>query len=94
MEYHHSVALDRPRCIGCTNCLKYCPTEAIRSGRHAVILNERCIDCGECIRVCPTHAKVALTDPLGIINRFKYKIALPAPALFAQFKGVHNPRTS
>jgi len=89
--YLHSVSLDRSKCTGCTTCLKRCPTEAIRI-RHnsASILHDRCIDCGECIKVCPHHAKVALTDPLDIIKRFKYAIALPAPTLYSQFQGTHK----
>jgi len=83
----HSVRLDKDKCKGCTNCLKRCPTEAIRvRGGRAHIIDERCIDCGECIRVCEYHAKYAQTDPLATINRFKYKIALPAPSLYGQFK--------
>ncbi|MDO4741276.1 MAG: 4Fe-4S binding protein, partial [Eubacteriales bacterium] len=90
-QYFHSVSLDREKCTGCTTCLKRCPTEAIRI-RHnsASILHERCIDCGECIKVCPHHAKVAVTDPIEIINNYKYKIALPAPTLYAQFQGTHK----
>ncbi len=83
----HSVRLDKEKCKACTNCLKRCPTEAIRvRGGRAHIIDERCIDCGECIRVCDHHAKYAQTDPLASINRFQYKIALPAPALYGQFK--------
>ena len=74
----HSVRLEGDKCRGCTNCLKRCPTEAIRvRGGRAHIIDERCIDCGECIRVCGYHAKVAVTDPLSAISKFKYKIALP-----------------
>ena len=88
----HSVKLNKEICKGCTNCLKRCPTEAIRvhDGR-AHILAERCIDCGECIRVCPYRAKEAVTDRLSSTKDFEYKIALPAPALYAQFNNLENP---
>ena len=28
--YSHSVTLDSSKCRGCTDCIKRCPTEAIR----------------------------------------------------------------
>ena len=88
-EYYHSVTLDKEKCMGCTNCIKHCPTEAIRvRNRKAQIIDERCIDCGECIRVCPYHAKIAVTDPLSVLDNYAYKIALPAPTLFGQFKNL------
>ena len=87
----HSVRLEGDKCRGCTNCLKRCPTEAIRvRGGRAHIIDERCIDCGECIRVCGYHAKVAVTDPLSSISKFKYKIALPAPSLYGQFNNLKS----
>ena len=90
-KYFHSVELDAERCCGCTNCLKRCPTEAIRiRDGKAHILSERCIDCGECIRVCPHHAKRARSNPLEDIEQFKIKIALPAPAIFGQFNNLDD----
>lgn len=87
----HSVRLEKEKCKACTNCLKRCPTEAIRvRGGRAHIIDERCIDCGECIRVCEYHAKIAVTDPLSSISQFKYKIALPAPSLYGQFKNLRS----
>ena len=84
--YYHSVVLDEKLCMGCTNCIKRCPTEAIRvHDGKARIFNEKCIDCGECVRTCPYHAKVAQTDPLDILANYKYTIALPAPTLYMQY---------
>ncbi|MCX7842605.1 MAG: 4Fe-4S dicluster domain-containing protein [Clostridia bacterium] len=87
--YFHSVRLDEERCKGCTNCIKRCPTEAIRVRKgKARIIDERCIDCGECIRVCPYHAKKAITDPCDIISLYKYKVVIPAPSIYGQFKNA------
>jgi len=84
--YTHSVTLDQDKCIGCTDCIKRCPTEAIRvRGSKAKIIEERCIDCGNCIRICRNGAKKAIMDEIGLMHTFKYKIALPAPAFYAQF---------
>ena len=56
----HSVYLDKDKCLGCTTCLRSCPTGAIRVREgKAKIIESKCIDCGECIRVCPHHAKMA-----------------------------------
>jgi Pyruvate/2-oxoacid:ferredoxin oxidoreductase delta subunit len=86
IKYFHSVTLDDKRCRGCTNCIKHCPTEAIRVRKSkATIINERCIDCGVCIRVCPYHAKKAVADRPEDIEKYRYKIALPAPSLYGQY---------
>jgi iron only hydrogenase large subunit-like protein len=85
-KYFHSVVLQEDRCIGCTSCLKVCPTEAIRlRDGKARIIGEKCIDCGECIRICPNHAKSAVTDKLSVLQNFKYKIAVPSLVLYGQF---------
>ncbi len=87
--YEHSVLLDEAKCTGCTTCLKHCPTEAIRiKDGHAKINPQRCIDCGECIRVCPHNAKKAVCGKLSDIDKYKWKIALPAPSLYGQFDNL------
>lgn len=90
-EFIHSVSLDVEKCKGCTNCLKHCPTEAIRiRNGHAVINSKLCIDCGECIRKCPYKAKKAIYDKIPEIENYKWKIALPAPALYGQFDNIDD----
>lgn len=86
-KYYHSVTLDVEKCKGCTNCIKGCPTEAIRvRNGKAHILDNKCIDCGECIRVCPNYAKYSTTDSMIKLKDYKMTVALPAPSLFGQFK--------
>ncbi len=91
MQHNHSVTLRQDKCIGCTDCIKRCPTEAIRvRNSKAEIIDERCIDCGICIRVCTHGAKKAITDPIEMMNHYPFKIAIPAPTFYAQFKKVKD----
>ncbi len=91
-RYFHSVRLIEEKCKGCVNCIKHCPTEAIRvRDGKAQIVELRCVDCGECIRNCPNQAKTAVADTLASLADYRYKIALPAPALYGQFRGGIRP---
>ncbi|MDH7577905.1 MAG: [Fe-Fe] hydrogenase large subunit C-terminal domain-containing protein [Bacillota bacterium] len=89
----YSIFLDEERCTGCTNCIKRCPTEAIRvRDGKAKIFADRCIDCGECVRICPNHAPIPQSDAREKTGQFRHTIALPDPALFGQFKTKPSPR--
>lgn len=86
-----SVHLDEALCKGCINCIKRCPTQAIRvRNGKAVITKEFCIDCGECIRICPHHAKLPAYDKLSVIENYEYTVALPAPSLYGQFNNLDD----
>lgn len=90
-KFYHSVRLDEALCKGCINCIKRCPTEAIRvRGGKASINKKFCIDCGECIRVCPHHAKQATYDKMDVMKQYEYTVALPAPALYSQFNHLDD----
>lgn len=89
--FFHSVALEKDKCIGCTSCIKRCPTEAIRvRNGKAQISARHCIDCGECIRVCSRGAKRAHSTRLSALENWEYKVAIPAPALFGQFNHLDD----
>ncbi len=84
-----SIMLDKDKCRGCTNCMKRCPTEAIRLIDGKAFINiSKCIHCGECIKICPYNAYTPesiewydeMHDP-----KYKYKIAIPSTTLYGQF---------
>ena len=90
-KFYHSVRLDESLCKGCINCVKRCPTQAIRVRNGKARINSKfCIDCGECIRICPHHAKTAAYDKLDVLKRYEYTVALPAPALYSQFNNLDD----
>lgn len=86
-----SIKLDPERCIGCIHCVRNCPTEAIRIRNwKASISPERCVECGMCIKVCPRHANEPIVDTLDALDKYDYRIAIPASAFFGQFKNVKS----
>ena len=90
-RFVHSVTLEPRLCNGCTNCVKRCPTQAIRvKGGQAVIAAERCIDCGECIRLCPHRAKRAVSEPLALLGHYQYRVAIVPPSLYVQYNHLEN----
>ncbi|MCF8364568.1 MAG: 4Fe-4S binding protein [Bacteroidales bacterium] len=84
--FHHAFGVDKSICVGCTHCMKVCPTQAIRiRGGKAELMANRCIDCGECYRACPVHAFKIEEDDLSAIHRFKVPVALVPAVMMAQF---------
>lgn len=53
------MLIDETKCLGCGNCLDYCPMNAIAlSGPTATIDQDECVECGVCLRAgcCPAGA--------------------------------------
>ncbi|MBC7125932.1 MAG: 4Fe-4S binding protein, partial [Bacteroidales bacterium] len=86
LEFYHALKILPDVCIGCSHCMRACPTEALRvvNGK-AKLINNRCIDCGECYRVCPTHAITVQQDDFSKIFSYKHRIALIPSVLLGQF---------
>ena len=83
---YHALRIDPAICIGCSHCMRSCPTEAlrIRNGK-AVLLENKCIDCGECFRVCPVSAISVAEDDLNDLMKYTHRIALIPSVFFGQF---------
>ncbi len=81
-----SILLDENKCRGCTNCMKKCPTQAIRiKNEKAVIDTIKCIYCGECIKACPYNAYTANNVRKNKVIKTKYSIVIPSTAIYGQF---------
>lgn len=83
---HHALKVHTDVCIGCSHCMRVCPTEAIRvRDGKAFIFRDRCIDCGECYRVCPVSAIYVEQDDFNLIYKYKHAVALVPSVLIGQF---------
>jgi len=92
MFFHHALKILKDVCIGCSHCMRVCPTEALRvfDGK-ANLIEDRCIDCGECFRVCPVHAIIIEQDDFQRIFDYKHRVALVPSVLIGQFPDEISP---
>ncbi len=86
MAFHHALKIQEDVCIGCTHCIKACPTEALRVKEgKARLIEERCVDCGECMRACPVNAIIIEEDDFSRIFQYDYRVALVPSVFIGQF---------
>jgi len=84
--FYHALEIKPDQCIGCTHCMKVCPTEAIRVEKgKAVLFENRCVDCGECFRACPVCAIIIEQDDFDKIFDYPVRVALVPSVFIGQF---------
>ncbi|WP_312811332.1 [Fe-Fe] hydrogenase large subunit C-terminal domain-containing protein [Sedimentibacter sp.] len=84
-----SIMFDKEKCKGCTNCMRRCPTQAIRLiDEKAFINNAKCIHCGECVKICPydayTPESIEWNEEMNY-SPYKCKIAIISTPTYGQF---------
>ena len=84
--FYHALQIEEECCIGCSRCMKICPTEAIRiSAGKAAIQEHRCIDCGKCYQVCPAQSISIKDDDFEMFRRYPHSVALLPAVFMGQF---------
>ena len=86
IPFFHALTIDQETCIGCSHCMKACPTEAlrVRNGK-AMLYPDRCIDCGNCFKVCPTKSIYIKQDDFDNIFNYACRVALVPSVFMGQF---------
>jgi len=88
----HSIKISKEACQGCVNCIRVCPTEAIRVVKGEIsIIDELCIDCGECLRACGRSALGIYEDDWNKIKESSRVNIITDPSFFAQFSHYAKP---
>ncbi|MDQ7826527.1 MAG: [Fe-Fe] hydrogenase large subunit C-terminal domain-containing protein [Candidatus Eremiobacteraeota bacterium] len=90
-EFHYSHQIISNRCKGRLDCLRACPTKALRYRNGKIVFLEKfCIYCGICLHSCKEKVFIPDLNVLEDSKAFEYKIVIPSPVLYTQFgENVH-----
>lgn len=86
------IKVSSAACQGCVNCIRSCPTEAIRVVNGEItIMPGLCVDCGECLRSCRHKALSIREDDWNRIKEFSRVAVITDPVFFSQFNYYPQP---
>ncbi len=89
---HISVHVAEGKCNECHQCLKTCPTKAIRVRKgKPQILEYLCIDCAACLRACRPNA-LAMLSTVGLPRLTEDTVLVIPPAFLVQFGSQVHPQ--
>lgn len=81
-RWRNSLHIDSEKCKGCLDCIKICPTAALRyRNNKPIILSELCVDCMDCVTVCATHALTTVSTLQEVSFSSEKLLLIPFPFL-------------
>ncbi len=90
--FHGTLSVDTDICIGCSHCMRVCPTEALRvKGGKALLYADWCIECGECFKVCPVRAIQVRDDDFSEAQTYDERVILVPAVFYTQFPKSLTP---
>ncbi|ERJ11098.1 [Fe-Fe] hydrogenase large subunit C-terminal domain-containing protein [Haloplasma contractile] len=88
---NHHIKINYDSCIGCTRCMRVCPTEALRIKKQKVyFIEERCIHCGHCVDTCHLHGFKVQDDVSLHIDDEKYNVLILPNGIFGTFSNIRD----
>ncbi len=93
-EQQVAVVIDQ-QCIGCTRCIKVCPTDAIVGAPKQLhcVVSDACTGCDKCIDICPTMG-IKLRRPRATLGTWQWPkpIQNPMAATTINDTGDNEPK--
>ncbi|MFC2122329.1 DUF362 domain-containing protein [Bacteroidota bacterium] len=50
------IIVNQQRCVGCGQCVPFCPCQALKAWGTAEVIRANCTDCLDCLDYCPVEA--------------------------------------
>ncbi len=50
------LVVNDEKCVGCGQCICFCPQEALRGWGIVEVITENCTECYDCVDYCPVDA--------------------------------------
>lgn len=90
-RYNHHFILNIDDCIGCTRCMRVCPTEAIRivDGK-ATLIDNQCVNCGACLTTCHVQAFNIIGDCKEQLNNYAFNVAILPIAIYGMVQEIED----
>lgn len=85
------IQVTTDQCIGCTRCMRVCPTEAIRIiDEKAHLSLDKCIYCGQCVQTCSVNAIKIQANEKHELNKAHYHVAILPIAIYGMIKNQED----